>query len=126
GATGPLTYDIDNNTLKGSKGAAIFVRSTGTAGGLTGTAAGYVRNNTIGVQATPNSGSAEASGITIFGDGGSDHIAVVHNNTIYQYNNHGISMTFGDEITDGSSFAVTLTHNTIKSAGNINSDFNAT
>src|SRR6185369_7453909 len=66
GAIGPQTVDIRNNILKGSKGEAIRVRSTGTAGGQTGTVNARVRNNTIGVQATANSGSSEGSGIFAF------------------------------------------------------------
>ena len=49
GSIGTMTFDVNNNTLKGSKGEAIRVRST-AAGATTGTATGYVRNNVIGVQ----------------------------------------------------------------------------
>ena len=38
---------------------------------MTGTVDARVRNNTIGVSGTPNSGSSESNGIFIFGDGGS-------------------------------------------------------
>jgi hypothetical protein len=124
GAVGPLTFDINRNTLKGSKGEAIRVRSTAT-GATTGTGNGHVRNNTIGVAATANSGSSESFGIFIFGDGGSDMIVAVTNNDISQYNNHGISFTFGDEINNGSSFSATVTGNTVHDPGNINTDFNA-
>src|SRR6185436_20817197 len=72
GSVGPMTFDVNNNTLKGSKGEAIRVRTTGTAGGQTGTGNGHVRNNTIGVAGTANSGSSEGAGIFVFGDGGSD------------------------------------------------------
>ena len=123
GSVGTLTFDIRNNTMKGSKGEAIRVRTTAT-GATTGTGNGHVRNNAIGVQATANSGSSESFGIFLFGDGGSDMTAAVSNNTIYQYNNHGISLTFGDEINDGSLFNVTVRGNTVNSPGNINSDFN--
>jgi hypothetical protein len=123
GGVGTSTVDIRNNTTKGSKGEAIRVRST-AVGAVTGTVNARVRNNTIGVAATANSGSAESFGIFLFGDGGSDMTAAVTDNTIYQYNNHGISMTFGDEINDGSVFNVTVTGNTISNPGNINSEFN--
>ncbi len=125
GSTGTLTFDINNNVLKGSKGEAIRVRTTGTAAGLTGTGNGHVRNNTIGVQATANSGSAEGSGIFLFGDGGSDMVVAVTDNDVFQYNNHGISFTLGDELNNGSSFSATVKGNLVKSPGNINTDFNA-
>jgi hypothetical protein len=123
GGVGNSTVDIRNNTMKGSKGEAIRIRSTAT-GAVTGTVNARVRNNTIGVAGTANSGSSESSGIFLFGDGGSDMNAAVTNNSIFQYNNHGISMTFGDEINDGSVFNVTVTGNTISNPGNINTDFN--
>jgi len=125
GSVGNQTLDIRNNTLKGSKGGAIFVRSTGTAAGTTGTVNARVRNNTIGVQATANSGSSEGSGIFADGDGGSDMNIAVTDNSVFQYNNHGIAFFFGDEINNGSSFAATVTGNTVKSPGNINDNFNA-
>ena len=124
GAVGPLTLDIRNNTLRGSKGEAIRVRGSAT-GTTTGTVNGRVRNNTIGVQGTANSGSAEGSGIFVFGDGGSDMNVAITNNAVYQYNNHGIRMDFGDEINEGSVFNMTVTGNTISTPGNINTDFNA-
>ena len=45
-----------------------------------------VRNNTIGVAATANSGSTAGSGIFVFGDGGSDMNVAVTNNSVFQYN----------------------------------------
>jgi hypothetical protein len=124
GSIGTLTFDVNNNTLKGSKGEAIRVRST-AAGTTTGIATGYVRNNVVGVPGTANSGSSEGSGIFAFGDGGSDMTIVITGNTVSQYNNHGIVMTFGDELNDGSLFNATVTGNTVSTPGNINTDFNA-
>jgi hypothetical protein len=123
GSIGTLTFDVNNNTFKGSKGEAIRVRST-AAGTTTGTATGYVRNNVIGVQGTANSGSSEGSGIFAFGDGGSDMTIAITANTVYQHNNHGIRLDFGDEINDGSVFNATVTGNTVSTPGTINTDFN--
>lgn len=121
-ASGPSTFDINNNTVKGSRGVAIAVRTT-ASGTLTGTGNGHVRNNTIGVQAVANSGSV-SSGISVTGDGGSDMVVAVTGNKVYQYNNHGILFTFGDEINPSSSFAVTVTGNEVKTPGNLATDFN--
>ena len=123
GSVGTMTFDINDNTLTGSLGEAIRVRSTAT-GTTTGTATGYVRNNTIGDAGIANSGSSEGSGIFIFGDGGSDMTIVVDNNDVFQYNNHGIRFLFGDEINNGSLFNVTVTNNTVNTPGNINNGFN--
>jgi hypothetical protein len=123
GAVGGMTFDINNNILKGSKGEAIRVRST-AVGAVTGNAVGNVRNNTIGVAATPNSGSSESFGIFLFGDGGSDMTVLVDNNDIFQYNNHAISITLGDEINNGSVFSITVRNNLANSPGGLLSDFN--
>ena len=124
GSLGAQTIDIRNNTLRGSKGEAIRVRGTGAAG-LTGTVNGRVRNNVIGLPNAANSGSSEGSGIFVFGDGGSKMNVAVTDNQVFQYNNHGISLTFGDEINDGSVFNLTVTGNTVNTPGTVNSDFNA-
>jgi Bacterial Ig domain/FG-GAP-like repeat len=124
GSVGTMTFDVNSNTLRGSKGEAIRVRSTATLA-VTGTATGHVRNNVIGVQGTANSGSSEGSGIFAIGDGGSDMTIAIAANTVHQYNNHGIRLDFGDEINDGSVFNATVTGNTVSTPGNINTDFNA-
>jgi hypothetical protein len=124
-SVGNQTVDIRNNTLKGSKGEAMLVRATTSGpGGVTGTLNARVRNNTIGVAGTANSGSSEGSGIFLTGDGGSDINAAITNNNVFQYNNHGIRMDFGDQLNPGSVFNVTVTGNTVSNPGNINTDFN--
>jgi methionine-rich copper-binding protein CopC len=123
GSVGSQTVDIRNNTFKGSKGEAIRLRGTAN-GAVTGTVNGRIRNNTIGVAGTANSGSSEGAGIFIFGDGGSDMNVAITNNGIFQYNNNGILLQFGDEINDGSVFNATVTSNTISNPGNLNTDFN--
>ena len=107
-SVGNQTVDIRNNTLKGSKGEAMLVRAT-AVGAVTGTLNARVRNNTVGVAATANSDSTESSGIFLTGDGGSDINAAIRNNSVFQYNNHGIRMDFGDEINDGAVYNATVT-----------------
>src|SRR5258705_221313 len=123
GSVGNQAVDIRNNTMKGSKGEAIRVRSTAT-GAVTGTVNARVRNNAIGVAGTANSGSSESFGIFVFGDGGSDMNIAITNNSVFQYNNTGINLQFGDEINDGSVFNATVTGNTVSNPGNLNTDFN--
>ena len=91
---------------------------------MTGTMNARIRNNTVGVAATANSGSTESSGIFITGDGGSDMNAAITSNSVFQYNNHGIRMDFGDEINDGAVYNVTVTGNTVSNPGNILAAFN--
>ncbi|HKG79044.1 MAG TPA: Ig-like domain-containing protein, partial [Pyrinomonadaceae bacterium] len=61
-AVGTQTVDIRNNTLRGSRGEAIRVRST-ISSPLRGNVNARVRNNTIGVAGTANSGSSESFGV---------------------------------------------------------------
>src|SRR5689334_4022085 len=100
----------------------MLVRATAT-GALTGTLNARVRNNTVGVAATANSGSTESSGIFLTGDGGSDIIAAITSNSVFQYNNHGIRLDFGDQINAGASYNVTITQNTVSNPGNILGSF---
>ena len=123
GSIGNMTLDIRNNTLKGSLGEAIRVRGSAT-GVVTGLMNARVRNNTIGVAATANSGSTAGSGIFVFGDGGSDMNVAVTNNSIFQYNFHGISLQFGDETNNGGVYNVTVTGNTINTPGTLLNNFN--
>jgi Calx-beta domain-containing protein len=109
--------------LKGSKGEAMLVRSTSVAA-TRGNLNARVRNNTIGVAATANSGSSEGSGIFLTGDGGGNVTAAITSNTVRQYNNHGIRVDFGDEIIDGAAYNVTVTGNTVGNPGNLLTDFN--
>ena len=98
--------------------------SSAAASGITGTATGRITNNLIGTAATANSGSSEGSGIFIFGDGGSDNTALISGNTIRQYNNHAISLTFGDEINNGAVNNITVTNNNANTPGTVNDNFN--
>src|SRR5688572_12931832 len=125
-SVGTQTVDIRNNTLRGSRGEAIRVRST-ISSPLRGTVNARVRNNTIGVAGTANSGSSESFGVFIFSDGGSSMTAAVTNNQIFQYNNSGIHMTIGDQMGGTPVNNVTVTGNTINTPGNANpaANFNA-
>jgi Ca2+-binding RTX toxin-like protein len=123
GSIGNQTIDIRNNTTKGSKGEAIRVRSSGL-GAVTGLVNARVRNNVIGVAGTANSGSSESFGIFAFGDLGGDMNIAITNNQVFQYNNHGISLQFGQDTPVAGSYNVTVTGNTVSNPGNINTDFN--
>lgn len=125
-ATSTQTVDIRNNTIKGSRGEAIRVRST-ISGALRGNVNARVRNNAIGLAGTANSGSSESFGVFIFSDGGSSMTAAVTNNSIVQYNNSGIHMTLGDQMGGAPVNNITVTGNTVNTPGNANpaANFNA-
>ena len=123
---GSLTYDISGNNMQGSNITAISVNLSPLyfnpvtmmfiQGG--GDATGQITNNIIGTAATANSGSVGGSGIGLDsrGNAGSSHTCRIQNNQIYQYNNHGISLTVG-ETNSASSVNLTIQGNTIKSPG---------
>ena len=93
--SGDLTYDVDGNSIRGSKGSAIVVCKC--FGGAPGdaTAAGTIENNTIGLAGSANSGSSEGSGIAVTQLARGRHSSVIRNNQIRRYSNYGILMTAG-------------------------------
>ncbi len=119
-ANGTSTFNISNNTIKGSLGAAIATNSgTGTA-----VMSGRIEDNDIGVAGTPNSGSTGASGISIQSTGGGDVTVLIDGNDIRQYNNHGILFTLGDEMTGTAIINATVSNNTVNTPGTILDNFN--
>lgn len=112
-ANGPTTFDIANNTLRDSLGSAIFANAAASLA----SASGKIENNTIGVVATPNSGSAQASGIDVESNGGGDMVALVNGNLVRQYNGNGIHLAAGDQMANPVTFQVTVTNNTVSNPG---------
>jgi hypothetical protein len=112
---GSLTYNIDNNTFRDAVGIAVLiVKSTGA-----GTYSGTFSNNTIGVQATTNSGSKEGDGMKLQNAGQGTFTIHITGNHIYQYNLYGIEMVTGGGATAQSGFFnATITGNTISNPGN--------
>ncbi|MFN8346832.1 MAG: Ig-like domain-containing protein [Spirosomataceae bacterium] len=121
GASGSsATYNINGNTLRDSKGTALAV-----SGGNNGvSSSGSIENNTIGVAGSANSGSDAASGIAFVVSAGGTHTTKINNNTIRQYNNHGILCQVGDQMGNPTNVQMTVTNNNITQPGNINTDFN--
>ncbi|HSG38582.1 MAG TPA: hypothetical protein VLE27_02995, partial [Thermoanaerobaculia bacterium] len=118
--SGTTTYNVNNNTFRDSTGTALAV-SCGNAGV---SCVGRIEGNQIGLAGTPNSGSTNASGIAVVSSGGGTITSLVSNNTIRQYNNHGILLQAGQTGGNPTSFNVTVTNNTIGNPGTINADFN--
>lgn len=112
-ANGPTTFDIHDNSLRNSLGSAIFA----TAAASLAVASGTIMDNTIGVVATANSGSAQASGIDVESSGGGDMVALVSNNLVRQYNGNGIQLVAGDQMGNPVAYQVTVTGNTVSNPG---------
>jgi methionine-rich copper-binding protein CopC len=107
-----LTYNISNNTLRGSRGAALVVQKLAGHG----TASGTVSGNTIGVSGQIRSGSIEASGISMDLVGAGSHTTTISNNIIRQYRDHGIYVQTGNSAAGGGNngrMVATITNNTV-------------
>ncbi|MCY7350279.1 MAG: Ig-like domain-containing protein [Cytophagaceae bacterium] len=121
GATaGAMTYNVNGNTFRDATGTALAV----SCGNLNPSCIGRLESNVIGVAAIANSGSTNASGIAVVNFGGGTVTSLVNNNTIRQYNHHGILLQAGQTGGNPTSFSATVTNNTIGNPGNINTDFN--
>jgi YVTN family beta-propeller protein len=106
GESGDMTYNIDNNTFRDSKGTALVVGKRFGAAPADGTMSGKIQNNTIGVSGVANSGSREGSGIEVSLLARGFHTSLIKNNKIYRYSNFGINVEAG-----GASQSVTgVTH----------------
>jgi len=108
-----LTFNVSNNTLRDSDGAALAVNKLGGGGNFSGT----IANNTIGVAGVNQSGSKAGSGIFVLCDGSSpsSYTANITGNTVRQYSNHGIFMqTGGSGIVGSASMHLNVTGNTVK------------
>jgi len=77
------------------------------------------------VAGVTNSGSTSASTLAIESNGGGDNTLVISNNQAYQYNNHGILLSFVDDQGKTANINMTIDGNTVNTPGAINTDFNA-
>jgi len=110
GGAATLAYTISNNTFRDAKGIALNVFKGDGAGAFSGTISG----NTIGVPATADSGSSQASGIQVVGTGSGSHTVAITNNSIYQYNEAGILVRANQ---GSSAMNATITGNTTANPG---------
>jgi hypothetical protein len=108
-----FTFNISNNTFRDALGTAVLLFK-----GLDyGTTSGTFANNTIGVDGVANSGSAQGSGLYVGNTGEGTLNVAVTGNSIYQYNNQGISIAAGGGGATGGNLNVTVTGNTISKPG---------
>ncbi|NOT53275.1 MAG: hypothetical protein HOP18_01590, partial [Deltaproteobacteria bacterium] len=115
GAGATFTFDMSNNTFRDAVGTAVLIVKSTDPGSVIGTFA----NNSIGVQAVANSGSAEGSGLKLQSVGLGTMTVAVTNNSIRQYNNFGIEVLAGGSATpQGGVINTTVTGNLIAEPGN--------
>jgi hypothetical protein len=120
GVGGTFTYNISGNTFRDGTGDALVI----SCGGVGSTCSGRIEGNQMGVAAVANSGSTSSSGIALVSAAGGTFTSLVNNNTVRQYNNHGIRLQAGDMLGNPLSFNVTVTNNTVGNPGTLNTNFN--
>jgi hypothetical protein len=109
-----LTYSITSNTFRDASGSALVVQK----GPGTGSFAGTISGNQIGVSGVANSGSAQGSGISLPMTGGGVHTVAVSGNQIRQYNNMGVLLQVGDATQGGNgALNATVTGNVVAEPG---------
>jgi hypothetical protein len=94
GSAATVTFNIQNNTIKGSGLDAFLVQKGifGQNSGGNGSFSGSITNNTVGVSGVLDSGANnDGNGIFLVSTGGGTFRAVVTNNTIQQFSNDGIA-----------------------------------
>jgi len=89
------SYEIACNSIRFSKGFGLLVAKSGT--GSSGTVAGTIFNNRIGVDGTAGSGSAEASGMNVDSRGGGTHNVLIKNNQVHEWGANGAYQIFNNQ-----------------------------
>jgi hypothetical protein len=116
GINANATFNIANNTMRDSRGAALAVNKLGGMGVFNGT----ITVNTVGVAGVANSGSSEGSGIFTLTDGSGPYTATLTGNTSRQYGNFGIFVqTGGSGVIGNGDMKVTATGNTVANPGTL-------
>ena len=64
--------------------------------GGVGIHSGTIRNNVIGVAENTSLGSEQGSALFVGHTGGGTHTTLIEGNSVYGYNNSGISLQVGD------------------------------
>ncbi|HEY0324323.1 MAG TPA: Ig-like domain-containing protein [Pyrinomonadaceae bacterium] len=113
--SGDATFNIHNNTLKGTRAQAINVFTNGNAP-FTRTMQGKIQNNVIGTLGVPGSGSSVGNGISVSNEGAINTSILIDGNTVQEIALavainilHGLSVATGAQTT-----SVTVTNNTVR------------
>jgi hypothetical protein len=116
--TGTETFDINSNHFDSAsatqaQGGVIINAALGTAN-----ATGYFRNNTIGNSEVANSGSSgNDPALDVESNGGGNLTIDIDNNQMYQWGSNGAGFLLQAGSGDPTTFAATVTNNTILQPG---------
>jgi uncharacterized repeat protein (TIGR01451 family) len=104
GDTPTLTFNVSNNTFRDALGHAVNVYKGPGSGSISGT----INANVIGVSGVANSGSAQAGGIMVDGDGLGTITVNITNNQVRNYNEDAIHVNAGSSEAGGIQGDVTV------------------
>jgi uncharacterized repeat protein (TIGR01451 family) len=113
-----LTFNLSGNTFRDALGHAVNIYKGPGAGAVSGTISG----NVIGIPNLANSGSAQASGIAVDGDGAGAVTVNIVNNQIRNYNNDGINLNAGSLGTSNVALNATVVGNIVEQPGQFGSN----
>ena len=116
GYSGTVDYTVNDNIINGAILSAITV-NLGTSA-ITADMRGTISGNTIGTTGVFQSGSTQASGITVEAHGNGAHTTEITNNTIRQTFDRGINTLAND---GGGVLNMTVTGNNASHSDGINS-----
>jgi hypothetical protein len=117
GAKGPVTLDINDNTLRNAKTNALTVIKSRDVLAGTNNLTATINNNDIGLAATANSGSVEGDGMEISTWGDGNATFNVTNNDIRQYNSSGIQFISGGGVADSGQMNLNVSGNVVQNPG---------
>jgi hypothetical protein len=116
GFAGTVDYNLDNNTVNGAILSAITANLGTSAAGSN--MRGTISGNVIGTAGSFQSGSTQASGITVEAHGNGTHTTSVTNNTVRQTFDRGINVLAND---GGGTLNMTVTGNNASHSDGVNS-----
>jgi len=117
-AAGTATFDINSNHFDSASAVqaqgGVFINSALGGASMTG----YFRNNTIGNSGDSNSGSSgNDPGLDVESNGGGNLTIDIDNNQMYQWGSNGAGFLLESSAGDPTTFAATVTNNTIAQPG---------
>ena len=114
-----LTFDLNNNTITGTRSTAINHFNNGNAP-FTRTINGTIRNNVIGTSGVANSGSSVGVGIALQNEAAAAETIRIDNNIIQQIQQApgiNVNVGLGGQATGGGESDLAITNNTISNIG---------
>ncbi|HEX6085902.1 MAG TPA: Ig domain-containing protein, partial [Thermoanaerobaculia bacterium] len=112
-SNGQMVIDFNNNNIQGSRAIGVNIFADANAP-YTKTIQGRIRNNVIGTNGVPNSGSATGFPIRVQNEGRVNITLVIDNNDVFEAANAGINLNHGISSANGTgTSALTVINNSV-------------